>query len=124
MSWKSFFLGVLTGIILTFVYLYVSVQRSANQDSIHLLEKPVSYENKTEATFRVFQVLDDAALATEKSGELLELYTGNTVLIKGNDFYNDQVIKIKNPQRIGSFSYTTKDERPLTVPVIDGEFIE
>ena len=125
MSWKSFFLGVLTGVILTFIALIAMVPNNEEteiHDPIKYLEKPVSYEDKTETSFRVIQVLDNAALATERSGEVLELYIGNTVLLKGSDFYNDQIIKVKNPQRIGTYSYTTTEDRPMTVPVIDGEF--
>lgn len=130
MNKKSFFFGVLTGVVLTFVVLFIigyctrNTQESADSnDPIRYLEKPVVYEKKSETTFKVFQVIaDDAALATEESRELddLVLYTGNTVLILGEDFYSDQIITIKNPMRVGSYSYTNKGGMPMTVPVIEG----
>ena len=49
MNKKSFFLGVVTGIVLTFVGLFVIGlvnQNSAGNDPIQYLEKPMSYENK------------------------------------------------------------------------------
>jgi len=121
---KSFFWGVLTGAVLTFVLLIII--GLANQNSsvpIKYLDQPVSYENKTKSTFKVFQVLGNVALATEASdrsfGDDL-MFFGNTVAILGENFYNDQVITIRNPKRVGTYSYTTKGDIPMTVPVIQG----
>lgn len=124
MNKKSFFLGVITGIVITFVGLLVIglvKQSSDNNDPIEYLEQPMSYENKTETSFKVIQVLGDAALAKEISDKELDLYLGNTVLILGHGFYSSQIVTIINPQRIGTYSYTSNSDRPMTVPVIDGE---
>lgn len=125
MSKKSFFLGVVTGVVLTFVVLIVIglvIQKSDANFPVQYLEKPVSYENKKETSFRVFQVLGNAALATEISADgVIQLFTGNTVVLLGKDYYNNQVITVKNPQRIGTYSYTNKNDTQMTVPVIEGE---
>lgn len=126
MNKKSFFLGVVTGIILTIAGLFVVglfYQKSGDNDSIQYLEQPVSYENKIETSFKVFQVVGNAALAREESDKIGGdvMYLGNTVFILGDDFYSNQVVTIKNPQRIGTYSYTNNGGRPMTVPVIDGE---
>ena len=125
MSKKSFFLGVVTGVVLTFVVLIVIglvIQKSDANFPAQYLEKPVSYENKKETSFRVFQVLGNAALATEISADgVIQLFTGNTVVLLGKDYYNNQVITVKNPQRVGTYSYTSKNDMPMTVPVIQGE---
>ena len=123
MNKKSFFLGVVTGIVLTFAGLIVIGYVNQNEyDPIQYLEQPVSYENKTETSFQVFRVLSNAALAREASdvigGDVM--YLGNIVVILGENFYNDQVVTIDNPQRLGSYSYTTNAGRPMTVPVVDG----
>ena len=123
MNKKSFFLGVVTGIVLTFAGLFVIGYVNQNEyDPIQYLEQPVSYKNKTETSFQVFQVLSNAALAREASdvigGDVM--YLGNIVVILGENFYNDQVVTIDNPQRLGSYSYTTNAGRPMTVPVVDG----
>ena len=123
MNKKSFFLGVVTGIVLTFAGLIVIGYVNQNKyDPIQYLEQPVSYENKTETSFQVFQVLSNAALAREASdvigGDVM--YLGNIVVILGENFYNDQVVTIDNPQRLGSYSYTTNAGRSMTVPVVDG----
>lgn len=124
MSKKSFFLGVVTGVVLTFVVLIVIGLVNEKSDAnfpAQYLEKPVSYENKKETSFRVFQVLGNAALATEISADgVIQLFSGNTVVLL-KDYYNNQVITVKNPQRIGTYSYTNKNDTQMTVPVIEGE---
>lgn len=124
MNKKSFFWGVVTGIVLTFAALFVIAlvnQNSADNDQVQYLEKPVSYENKKETSFKVFQVLGNAALASEISSKEYKWYHGNTVVILGENFYSDQVVKIKNPQRVGTYSYTNKGGMPMTVPVLEGD---
>ena len=125
MNKKSFFLGVLTGIVLTFVGLFVIglVYQKSEDGTIQYLENPVSYENKKETSFRVFQVLGNKALADEVSGTVgnSAIYLGNTVLLLGDNYYNDQVVNVKNPQRIGTFKYITTKEKTVTVPVIEGQ---
>ena len=98
-------------------------QNFADFGPVQYLEKPVSYENKKETSFKVFQVLGKAALATEASDEFGDdvMYDGNTVVILGENYYSDQIVKVKNPQRVGTYSYTNKGGMPMTVPVIDGD---
>ena len=126
MNKKSFFLGVVTGIVLTLATLFVFAiinKNSADNDSVQYLEQPVSYENKKETSFKVLQVLGNAALATEASDKIGSdvIYFGNTVLVLGENFYSDQIVTVKNPQRVGTYSYTNKGGMPMTVPVIEGE---
>ena len=126
MNKKSFFLGVVTGIVLTLATLFVIAiinKNSADNDSVQYLEQPVSYENKKETSFKVLQVLGNAALATDASDTIGSdvMYFGNTVLVLGEDFYNDQIVTIKSHHRVGTYSYTTNRDMPMTVPVIDGE---
>jgi len=133
MDKKSFFLGtaigVVTGIVMAFVVLFIIgfvAQKSEQSDPIQYLEKSESYENKAETSFKVFQVLGHAALAHEESDRIGSdvMYLGNTVLILGKNYYSDQVITIKKPKRIGTYSYTTNGGMPMTVPVINGNISE
>lgn len=125
MNKKSFFIGMLSGVVLTIVALFVIGfvrQKNNEDDAVQRLEKPVSYENKKITSFKVFQVIgEDAALAKEISDKELDMYLGNTVVLIGKDFYSDQVITIKNPKRIGTYSYTNNGGMPKTVPIIEGE---
>lgn len=122
MNKKSFFLGLVTGVILTFCVLFVIAlvnRNSEETDQIQYLEQPVSYENKKVTSFKVFQVLGNAALANEISNKEYKWYHGNTVMILGENFYSDQVVTIKNPQRVGTYSYTNNGGMPMTVPVLE-----
>ena len=126
MDRKSFFWGVLTGIVLSFVGLIIFglvYQKSADNDPIQYLEQPVSYESKAESSFKVFQVLGNAALAREASDRIGGdvMYLGNTVVILGENFYSDQIVTVKNPRRVGTYSYTNNGGMPMTVPVINGD---
>lgn len=125
MNKKSFFIGMLSGVVLTIVALVVIafISKKASEDgAVQRLEKPVSYENKKITSFKVFQVLgEDAALAMESTDKEYELFYGNTVVLVGKDFYSDQVVTMKNPQRTGIYSYTNNGGMPMTVPIIEGE---
>lgn len=125
-KWLVFVLGVVTGIVLTIVFLFVIglVNQDFDGDApVRYLDNPVSYENKKVSSFKVFQVLGNAALAQEASDKIGGdvMYHGTTVIILGENYYNDQVVTVKNPQRVGTYSYTNKAGMPMTVPVIDGE---
>lgn len=127
MNKKNFLIGMLSGVVLTIAALYVVnffIQKESNDEAIQYIEKPVSYENKSETSFKVFQVIgEDAALANEISDRQSDLYLGNTVVLTGKDFYSDQVITIKNPQRIGTYNYTSNRGLPMTVPIIEGDLV-
>ena len=125
MNKKSFFIGMLSGVVLTIVALVVIAfvsKKASEDDAVQRLEKPVSYENKKITSFKVFQVLgEDAALAKEISDKELDMYLGNTVVLVGKDFYSDQVVTMRNPQRTGTYSYMNNSGIPMTVPIIEGE---
>lgn len=120
---RSFCFGFITGGItnlMIFVLLsFFFTRYSADHSPIQYLEKPVSYENKKEASFRVIQVMDpNTALAHE--GEYLTV-GATTVVLLGSDFYSDQIVTVKNPQRIGTYSYVSGGGLPMTVPVVKGD---
>lgn len=130
MNWKSFIFGFLTGAVVTIValgFIGMALNKStagpdaAGPVGIDYLQSPTSYENKTETAFRVFQVIDGAALAREKTDEYDDMYLGTTVMLLGENFYSDQIVTVKNPQRVGTYSYTSNGGMPKTVPVIEGK---
>ena len=63
-------------------------------------------------------VLDNAAIATEISLNYgkQKNYNGKFVLIRGKDFYDGQIINVRNPRRVGTYRYMSN-----TVPIIEGE---
>lgn len=133
MSKKSFFIGFASGMVLTLVALFVIgviIQNYETNVPVQRLDNPVCYENKTETSFKVFQVFSNGALAKEISdekeisGEEMKWYLGNTVVVLGKNYYDDQILTVKNPQRVRTYSYINKDGMSMTVPVIDGEISE
>lgn len=124
MEIKSIFLGIIIGIVLTFSTLYLiwlGNQNSEDNDPTIHTEKGKSYEHKKEASFKVFQVLSDGALMDEIADKEKELYFGKVVLIRGKDFYNDQVVTVKSPRIVGIYRYTTVENFDMSVPIIEGE---
>lgn len=117
-------MGFVLSCIFFMIVGYVMQQKD---NSIQYLEKPVSYENKEVASFEVIQVIDkNAALAREgglysidATSRRSTLY--NKVVLLGSDFYSGQMITLTNPQRIGSYSYTSAGGLPMTVPIVKGE---
>ena len=120
----SFIFGsLILAILIVGLTRLISKDNSSIQDNdptIHT-EKGKSYENKKETSFKVFQVLSDAALMDEIADKEKELYFGKVVLIRGKDFYNDQVVTVKNPRIVGTYRYTTVENFDMCVPIIEGE---
>ena len=89
-----------------------------SKDNVRYFEESVSYENKKETSFEVYDVLGNAAIATEISLNYgrHKKYNGKFVLIRGEDFYDGQIINVKNPKRVGTYRYMLN-----TVPIIEGE---
>jgi len=123
MDRKSFFWGVATGVVVTIAVFFIISLASSNSDPVEYLENPVSYEGKKETSFKVLQVIGNAALAREESDVYGShaYYLGNTVVILGENFYSEQIVTVVNPVRVGTYSYTNRAGIPMTVPVIDGE---
>lgn len=109
--------GIVTGVILTLVTSFIIAKVMASD--IYYYQTPISYENKQETSFEVFQVIGDCALANEYSGH--NIFLGKTVMLIGDNisFYSNQVVKVINPQQIGTYSYETNGGMPMTVPVIE-----
>lgn len=135
----SYFLGILTGILLTVGFLVIVYHSSNNDETttetterqaklpegVSLLDEPVPF---TEAkNFQVLQVVfSDGALAQSKkkmqyTGTVY--YTDPVVLIiadKENAFYDNQIIKAPNGSKVmqvGTYNYSTQMGRK-TVPII------
>lgn len=119
--------GILTFAALFIVFIiFMSYSHNENNTDeivqIKYLERPVAYENKQYVSFKVFKIMGNAVLAREISDDPHKFYYGNNVLILGKDYYNDQVITVKNPMRVGSYNYSKgMFDSSTIVPVIDGE---
>lgn len=121
MEIEIFFLGVIIGMLV--IIIIDGLENRKSKDNVQYFDESVSYEDKEEASFEVFQVLSDAALATEIFWERgkRRRYFGKSVLIRGEDFYDGQIINVRNPKRVGIYRYTDITDVEMTVPIIEGE---
>ena len=116
----TFFLGVIIGMVVIIIIDGLEYRKSRDNDRVRYFEESVSYEDKKETSFEVYDVLGNAAIATKISLNYgkHKNYNGKFVLIRGEDFYNEQIINVKNPQIVGTYRYMSN-----TVPIIEGEMV-
>ena len=114
----TFFLGAIFGMVIIIIIDGLENRKSRDNDRVRYFEESVSYENKKETSFEVYDVLGNAAIATEISLNYgkHKNYNGKFVLIHGEDFYDGQIINVRNPRRVGTYRYMSN-----TVPIIEGE---
>lgn len=130
-KWVVYLLGVLTGVVLTFAFVFIVGSTRAN--NTETLEEQVENDNNitwfdepgdivNEKSYKVLQVISqDAALVNAQSYS--DLYTGTVYLItndEGKYYYDDQIIKAptgKVIRQIGIYRYETRTGYK-TVPII------
>lgn len=122
-KWLIFGGGIITGVILTMLFLFVLAKGKQNDD-LKLFEKPG--EEVEVRAFKVFQVLDGGvALVNGKSDEKYDIYTGPVYLLindEGNYYTDDEIIEVpkgKVVRKVGIYHYQTKMEFDKTVSVIE-----
>lgn len=120
-----FFLGMITGCVLTIAALfYIGKVYSAGGDSgLTLYEQPAGTINSY--SFEVLQVLPNGnALAHSENPNYREIYTGPTVLLLADEnshYYDDQIVKVpkgKQAYQVGIFDYETNGIGHKTVPAV------
>ena len=132
-KWLIFLGGVITGIVLTFLFIYIaseSMQKTDSiseeakyDDNINFFEEPGDVVK--DKSFEVFQVLsDDAALVRAQSDASLDMYLGTVYLLtndEGKYYYDEEKIKAPNGKvfrQVGIYRYPTKNDIIKTVPII------
>ncbi len=122
-KWMIFGGGIITGVILTILFLFV-LARGKQSNDFKLFEKP-GEEIQVNA-FKVFQVLDDGvALVKGKSDDKYDYYDGPVYLLindVGNYYTDDEIIEVPKGRvvrKVGVYHYQTKMEFDKTVSVIE-----
>lgn len=127
-KWLFFGGGVLTGVVLTFVFAFLfSTIRSGSDSGTTWFEKPGDVIEVR--AFKVFQVIaENAALVSGQSQEDLdiglEVFTGPVYLLTNEDgkyYYDDEVVRVadgKVARQVGIYQYQTKSDFGKTVPII------
>lgn len=122
-KWLLFCGGIVTGIVITFLFAFLFSSSSGSNNGITWFEKPGDViEVKS---FKVFQVLDkDAALVEGSTHEEFDIYSGAVYLLTNEDgkfYYDDEVIKVpegKVARQVGIYQYETESKFEKTVPII------
>ena len=111
-------MGAIFGMLVILIIDGLEYRKSKDNDRVRYFDESVSYEDKKETSFEVYDVLGNAAIATEISLNYgkHKNYNGKFVLIHGEDFYDGQIINVRNPRRVGTYRYMSN-----TVPIIEGE---
>ena len=123
----SFFLGLITGVVLTILSLFIigkamSAGQGTSDDGITMFEQPGNIIPAKK--FEVMQVIPNGALAnSEDTRHGISTFTGPIVLFLSdgeNTYYDDEVITVpkgKVVRQIGSYQYETRMGYK-TVPIV------
>ena len=124
-KWVYFGLGVIAGIVLTFVFAYIyNASMAKGNDGLTWFEEPGEVVDVK--SYRVFQVIgDDAALVEGQTYENREIYTGAVYLLineEGKYYYDEEIIRVpdgKVVRQVGIYKYPTKSDFIKTVQIIE-----
>ena len=121
-----FFLGMLTGCVLTIAALFyiAKVYNSEGEmPGLVLYEQPAGAIDSY--SFAVLQVLPNGnALADSENPNWRESYTGPVVLLLADEssrYYDDQIVKVPkgmSARQVGTYQYKTNGGMHKTVPVV------
>ena len=123
----SFFLGLITGVVLTILTLFIigkamSAGQGTSDDGITMFEQPGDIIPTKK--FEVLQVVPNGALAHSEEKEFgVSTFTGPIVLLLSegqNTYYDGEVITVpkgKTVRQIGSYQYETRMGYK-TVPIV------
>lgn len=124
---KSFFLGVFIGISIVcigIVILAITLKSREERpistyELLRTFKKPQSYEKKSVSSYKIFKIYGCYGLGKEVSDVDPNKYNGKTVCIIGREFYNDQIVTVKNPLWVGTYPHVENSEFKI-IPVIEG----
>ena len=123
----SFILGIITGVILTIVTLFIIAKatgagQGTSDDGITMFEQPGDIIPAKK--FEVLQVVPNGALAkSEETKYGVSMFTGPIVLFLSdgqNTYYDDEVITVpkgKVVRQVGTYQYETRIGYK-TVPIV------
>lgn len=120
-----FFLGMVTGCVLTIgVLFYVAQVYNTDKDSgLTIYEQPAGVIDSR--SFKVLQVFPNGnALAFSEDSNWSGHYAEPVVLLlaeESSHYYDELIVKIpkgKGAKQVGRYQYKTNDGRPRTVPAV------
>lgn len=120
-KWMIFGGGVITGIVLTFLFLFIYAKAGGSED-VKLFDKPG--EVIESPSFEVFQVIDESVALVHGKGDSYSFHTGAVYVLtndEGKLYYDDEIVKVpegKVARQVGIFKYRTPADFEKTVPII------
>ncbi len=121
-----FFLGMITGCVLTIAaLLYIAKVQNVGEDSgLTLYEQPAGTINSN--SFEVLQVLPNGNALAHSESEIFKdvSHTGPVVLLLSDEsshYYDEQIVKVpkgKSARQVGTYQYKTNGGIHKTVPVV------
>lgn len=121
-KWMIFGGGVITGIVLTFLFLFIFAKARSGSDDVKWFEKPGDIIESP--SFEVFQVIDESAALVHGKGDSYSFHTGAVYVLtndEGKLYYDDEIVKVpegKVARQVGIFKYRTPADFEKTVPII------
>lgn len=120
-KWIVYILGVLTGIVLTFIFAFVYTYSVKHDNGITYSETPTEFT--VSDRFEIFQVLEYGALAKCQEKTKSYEYFGDPIVFITNNghnlYYDDQIIDANDRKliQLGTYRYSSQmGER--VVPII------
>jgi hypothetical protein len=120
-KWMIFGGGVITGIVLTFLFLFIYAKAGGSED-VKLFDKPG--EVIESPSFEVFQVIDESVALVHGKGDSYSFHTGAVYVLtndEGKLYYDDEIVKVpegKVARQVGIFKYRTPADFEKTVPIV------
>lgn len=120
-KWMIFGGGVITGIVLTFLFLFIYAKAGGSED-VKLFDKPG--EVIESPSFEVFQVIDESVALVHGKGNTYSIHSGAVYVLtndEGKLYYDDEIVKVpegKVARQVGIFKYRTPADFEKTVPII------
>lgn len=114
-----FVLGVIAGIVLTVLFVIIAASTTKQHSGLNMFENPGDCLI-SKSQLKVFQVLEPGAALTMIKDD----YSSAVYLLvndEGKTYYDDQIVKLPTNtcfKQIGTYQYSTKDDRLKTVPVV------
>ena len=122
----AFFLGVITGIVLTIGVLFLYASEDTGVDkNISMFAAPGEIMNLK--SFEIMQVLPNGsalAQSSDKAKSQHTFYSDPIVMflpVEGSSYYDDQIIEVpakKVVRQVGTFKYTSKAGLDKTIPIV------
>ena len=120
-KWLYYGAGVITGVVLVFLFAFITRQDRTEDSGIRYYDKPG--EVVEQRSFQVFQVIaDNAALAHGKDSD--NDFMGPIYVLtnsEGKLYYDEEIVKVpkdKVVRAMGTYTYPTKNGFEKTVLIV------